>query len=133
MFSHDTHHIWHNPSHRASLQLCVYSHAHADLGVIMSLICFISKSFMLAVHCRQAARNQHLQSPQQYGVWQVEGLGLVVAFRGTSSWDDVFVDINVKPTPLTSDQGTHSWLMHCRCSAHTAASSVQSSPAHANT
>ena len=54
---------------------------------------------------REAAQEQQLQSPQQYGVWQVEGLGLVVAFRGTSSWDDVFVDINVRPTPLICEEG----------------------------
>lgn len=62
--------------------------------------------------CREAAQFQHLQSPQQYAVWHVEGLGLVVAFRGTSSWDDVFVDINVRPTPLISDQGAHCWLLN---------------------
>ncbi len=55
--------------------------------------------------CREASQDQQLQSPQQYGIWQVEGLGLVVAFRGTSSWNDVFVDINVRPTPLTCEGG----------------------------
>ena len=50
-------------------------------------------------------QNEQLQSPQQYGIWEVDGLGLVVAFRGTSSWNDVFVDINVRPTPLTTEQG----------------------------
>ena len=68
---------------------------------------------MESVYCREAAQHQHLQSPLQYGVWQVDGLGLVVAFRGTSSWDDVFVDINVKPTPLTSDQGNQYWWLDC--------------------
>ena len=58
-----------------------------------------------AVCCREASQNQQLQSPQQYGIWQVEGLGLVVAFRGTSSWDDVFVDINVRPIPLSCEGG----------------------------
>ena len=60
--------------------------------------------------CREASQHQQLQSPQQYGIWEVEGLGLVVAFRGTSSWNDVFVDINVRPTPLTSDRGTATML-----------------------
>lgn len=55
--------------------------------------------------CREASQDQQLQSPQQYGIWHVEGLGLVVAFKGTSSWDDVFVDINVRPTPLTCEGG----------------------------
>lgn len=70
------------------------------------------------VCCREAAQHQYLQSPLQYGVWQVVGLGLVVAFRGTSSWDDVFVDINVRPTPLTSDQGIPYWRLHCIALTH---------------
>lgn len=57
------------------------------------------------LHFREASQNQQLQSPQQYGIWEVEGLGLVVAFRGTSTWDDVFVDINVRPMPLTCSGG----------------------------
>ena len=73
-----------------------------------------------SVQCREASQDQQLQSPQQYGIWQVDGLGLVVAFRGTSSWDDVFVDINVRPTPLTHDPGNINLQYHkqspcCSC------------------
>ena len=38
--------------------------------------------------------------PQQYGIWEVEGLGLVVAFRGTASQEDVLVDVNIMPVEL---------------------------------
>lgn len=65
-----------------------------------------------AVCCREASQNQQLQSPQQYGIWQVEGLGLVVAFRGTSSWDDVFVDVNVRPIPLSCEGGMAQLYAH---------------------
>ena len=41
-------------------------------------------------------------SPQQYGIWNVSGLGLVVAFRGTASSEDVFIDANITPVPLVS-------------------------------
>ncbi|KAL3143242.1 hypothetical protein ABBQ38_002093 [Trebouxia sp. C0009 RCD-2024] len=77
---------------------------HVDLPLLGSLSNRTTVACKL-LHFREAAQFQHLQSPQQYAVWHVEGLGLVVAFRGTSSWDDVFVDINVRPTPLISDQG----------------------------
>ncbi len=47
-----------------------------------------------------------LDSPQQYGIWEVAGLGLVVAFRGTASAEDVFIDTNIEPVPLDATGGT---------------------------
>ena len=47
--------------------------------------------------------DRHLALPQQYGIWDVDGLGIVIAFRGTASIDDVLVDVNITPVPL---QGT---------------------------
>ena len=41
-----------------------------------------------------------LSSPQQYGVWRVEGIGLVVAFRGTASSEDCLIDATIHPVPL---------------------------------
>ncbi|GAB4814753.1 hypothetical protein N2152v2_001799 [Parachlorella kessleri] len=42
-------------------------------------------------------------SKQQLGVWEVEGLGLVVAFRGTAALDDVTLNANIQPQPLPLD------------------------------
>ena len=39
--------------------------------------------------------------PQQYGVWRVPGVGVVVAFRGTATLADVLVDAAIAPTPLS--------------------------------
>lgn len=47
-----------------------------------------------------------MEEPQQYGIWDVSGLGLVIAFRGTASSEDVFIDVNISPVPLT----TTGWL-----------------------
>ena len=56
----------------------------------------------LGMHiCREASLGRALSSPQQFGLWEVEGLGLVVAFRGTASQEDVIVDVNITPVPLT--------------------------------
>ena len=54
------------------------------------------------VCCREAEIGQALVSPQQYGIWNVSGLGLVIAFRGTASSEDVFIDANITPVPLVS-------------------------------
>jgi len=43
-----------------------------------------------------------MEEPQQYGIWSVSGLGLVIAFRGTTSSEDVFIDANIRPVPLSS-------------------------------
>lgn len=51
---------------------------------------------------REAEIGQDMEEPQQYGIWNVSGLGLVIAFRGTASSEDVFIDVNIKPVPLTS-------------------------------
>lgn len=63
--------------------------------------------------------NQQLTSPQQYGIWHVEGLGIVVAFRGTASTEDVLVDVNITPVPLegTFARGTPQlhWALCCKC------------------
>lgn len=52
--------------------------------------------------CREADIGQNMEEPQQYGIWSVSGLGLVIAFRGTASSEDVFIDANIRPVPLTS-------------------------------
>ena len=46
-----------------------------------------------------------LNCPQQFGIWEVAGLGLVVAFRGTASAEDVFIDTNIEPVPLDATGG----------------------------
>ena len=51
---------------------------------------------------REAEIGQDMEEPQQYGIWNVSGLGLVIAFRGTASSEDVFIDVNIKPVPLTA-------------------------------
>lgn len=51
-------------------------------------------------------REQSLSSPQQYGIWRVEGLGLCIVFRGTASVEDVLIDTNIAPVPLASNQDT---------------------------
>ncbi|KAK9814112.1 hypothetical protein WJX72_000806 [[Myrmecia] bisecta] len=56
------------------------------------------------VHVRQAAADQGLQSPQQFGVWHVDGLGLAVVFRGTASQEDVLIDANITPVPLVANE-----------------------------
>ncbi len=43
---------------------------------------------------------------QQFGVWEVAGLGLAVAFRGTASLDDVVIDANIAPVPLGNPPGS---------------------------
>lgn len=60
---------------------------------------------------RLAARLVHLRqpgaagecSPQQWGVWEVEGLGLVVAFRGTAALEDCLLNASIRPQPLPLD------------------------------
>lgn len=47
-------------------------------------------------------QGEGLSSPEQFGVWEVEGVGLVVAFRGTASTEDVLVDVNIRPAPLAT-------------------------------
>ena len=55
--------------------------------------------------CREASSGGHeLDVPQQFGVWQVTGLGIVVAFRGTASQEDVIIDANIAPVPLDSGE-----------------------------
>ena len=56
--------------------------------------------------CREAVMGHELDSPQQFGIWVVAGLGLVVAFRGTASAEDVFIDTNIEPVPLNATGGT---------------------------
>ena len=62
--------------------------------------------------CREASSTGHeLDVPQQFGVWQVAGLGIVVAFRGTASQEDVIIDANISPVPLDAARVTRgdSW------------------------
>lgn len=57
--------------------------------------------------CREASSTGHeLDVPQQFGVWQVAGLGIVVAFRGTASQEDVIIDANISPVPLDAARVT---------------------------
>lgn len=56
---------------------------------------------------REASSAGHeLDVPQQFGVWQVGSLGVVVAFRGTASQEDVIIDANIAPVPLDSARAT---------------------------
>lgn len=52
------------------------------------------------IHFRGAMNADGLSSPEQWGVWDVDGLGLCIAFRGTASTEDVLIDMNIKPMPL---------------------------------
>ena len=52
--------------------------------------------------CREAEIGQDMEEPQQYGIWDVTGLGLVIAFRGTASSEDVFIDVNITPVLMDS-------------------------------
>ncbi len=64
------------------------------------------------VSCREASSGGHeLDVPQQFGVWQVTGLGIVVAFRGTASQEDVIIDANIAPVPLDSARPTRGWCL----------------------
>ena len=56
---------------------------------------------MVLADCREASLGSQMASPQQYGLWEVQGLGLVVAFRGTASLEDVLIDANIVPVPLS--------------------------------
>ncbi|BDA46815.1 hypothetical protein COCOBI_09-2680 [Coccomyxa sp. Obi] len=57
------------------------------------------------IHFREAAVGHELDCPQQFGIWEVSGVGLVVAFRGTASAEDVFIDTNIEPVPLDATGG----------------------------
>ena len=50
-------------------------------------------------------QGEGLSSPEQFGLWEVEGVGLVLAFRGTASAEDVLVDVNIRPAPLQISRG----------------------------
>jgi len=55
------------------------------------------------------------QMPEQFGLWSVQGVGLVVAFRGTASYEDVLVDVNIKPAALKAShsmRGMHPLMVH---------------------
>ena len=58
--------------------------------------------------------------PQQFGVWQVAGLGIVVAFRGTASQEDVIIDANISPVPLDAARVTRGdlWTACCVSAQH---------------
>jgi hypothetical protein len=62
--------------------------------------------------CRGAVQGEGLSSPEQFGVWEVEGVGLVVAFRGTASAEDVLVDVNIRPAPLATARNMRG-ATHC--------------------
>ena len=77
-------------------------------------------SQLIIIHCREATVGGTLAAPQQYGIWEVEGLGLVAAFRGTASQEDVLIDVNITPTPLegTFPRGRPLADAVCATSAH---------------
>lgn len=50
-----------------------------------------------------------MSSPLQFGLWDVEGLGLVVAYRGTASLNDVFVDTNIQPIAVEGASPSTGW------------------------
>ena len=58
--------------------------------------------------CRQAGTGRELASSQQFAVWEVEELGIVLAFRGTASFEDAIVDIAMTPVPLQLPRGRSS-------------------------
>lgn len=66
------------------------------------------------LHFREASMDRELASPQQYGLWEVQGLGLVVAFRGTASPQDIMIDVNIAPEPLAGafSPGQASFSVH---------------------
>ena len=65
------------------------------------------KCHSTSLACREASSTGHeLDVPQQFGVWQVAGLGIVVAFRGTASQEDVIIDANISPVPLDAARVT---------------------------
>ena len=73
-----------------------------EAHLLQSKIADIRANRCSDVCCREAEIGQALVSPQQYGIWNVSGLGLVIAFRGTASSEDVFIDANITPVPLVS-------------------------------
>ena len=50
--------------------------------------------------CRQAGAGREVASCQQWAVWEVGELGVVLAFRGTASFEDAVVDVALTPKPL---------------------------------
>ncbi len=63
---------------------------------------------------------------QQFGVWQVDGLGLAIAFRGTACLDDVVIDANIAPVPLGGETGAPRGTRHARSRPPAAAAGVPS-------
>jgi hypothetical protein len=61
---------------------------------------------MALLKCREAAMGHELDCPQQFGIWEVAGLGLVVAFRGTASQEDVLIDMNIEAVPLDASSAS---------------------------
>jgi hypothetical protein len=64
------------------------------------------------VRCREAVLGHDLDCPQQFGIWEVAGLGLVVAFRGTASQEDALIDMNIEPVPLEASRSSRGY---CFC------------------
>ena len=58
--------------------------------------------------CRQAGTGRELASSQQFAVWEVGELGIVLAFRGTASFEDAIIDIAMTPVPLQLPRGRSS-------------------------
>ena len=70
------------------------------------------KSLGTAVNaCRQAGTGRELASSQQFAVWEVGELGIVLAFRGTASFEDAIVDIAMTPVPLQLPRGKISGVL----------------------
>ena len=82
---------------------CGISWEHVGINASSLACCLSQKDYI----CREAASTGHeLDVPQQFGVWQIAGLGIVVAFRGTASQEDVIIDANISPVPLDLARST---------------------------
>lgn len=46
-----------------------------------------------------------MAASQQYAIWEVGELGVVLAFRGTASYEDALVDVAITPVPLQLANG----------------------------
>ena len=73
------------------------SHVSLQLPVVSGPDVFIRGELL----CSKLASDGHVQ----FGIWRVDDIGLIVAFRGTRDANDVFVDINFDPVSVTGSTG----------------------------
>lgn len=91
------------------------SHVGSQIGMELPIAgrpddraCVLAK----LIHFRGAVNSDGLSSAEQWGVWEVEGVGLCIAFRGTASMEDVLIDVNISPMPLETSQGVGTLEVH---------------------